>query len=38
MQVVISSKTDELELLKRNMKTSKTLEMEVEIRTYIDEC
>ena len=38
MQIVITSKTEELDILKRNMKTTRNQEIEVELRTYVDEC
>jgi hypothetical protein len=38
MQVVIAQKSEELELVKRSMKTTKGTEMEAEVRAYIEEC
>ena len=38
MQVVIATKTEELEQLKRSMKTTKTQELEAEVRAYQEEC
>ena len=38
MQIVITSKTEELDIVRRNMKTTKSQEMEIELRTYVDEC
>lgn len=38
MQIVITSKAEELDILKRNMKTTRNQEIEVELRTYVDEC
>ena len=38
MQNTITSKSEELELVKRNIKTTKAGELEVEMRAYVDEC
>lgn len=38
MQLVIAAKSQELEAIKRNMKTTKANEMEMEVRTYMEEC
>jgi len=38
MQSIITSKSEELELVKRNIKTTKAAELEVEMRAYVDEC
>ena len=38
MQIVIGSKTEELELIKRNMKNTKQQEMEIELRAFAEEC
>jgi hypothetical protein len=38
MQIVIAAKTDELEAIKRNMKSTKTQELEAEVRVYFEEC
>lgn len=38
MQAVVAAKAEELELLKRNMKTTKSAELEAEVRAYTEEC
>jgi len=38
MQVIIATKSQELDTLKRNIKTTKQNEMEVELRSYMEEC
>lgn len=38
MQLVIATKSQELDTLKRNIKTTKQNEMEVELRSYMEEC
>jgi hypothetical protein len=38
MQIVIATKSQELDNLKRNIKTTKQNEMEIELRTYMEEC
>ena len=38
MQAVVSAKAEELELLKRSIKTTKSAELEVEVRVYAEEC
>ncbi len=38
MQIVIGSKTEELDLIKRNMKNTKQQEMEIELRAFAEEC
>lgn len=38
MQIVIGSKTEELELVRRNMKGTRFQEMEVELRAFAEEC
>ena len=35
---MISTKSEELELVKRSMKTTRSTEVEVELHTYQDEC
>lgn len=37
-QLEIQRRNDEVELLKRNIKNTKTHEQELEIKTYMDEC
>ena len=37
-QMELSVKRDEVELLKRNLKNTRTHETEVEIKMYMDEC
>ena len=38
MQVIIATKSQELDTLRRNIKTTKQNEMEVELRSYMEEC
>ena len=38
MQVEVASKTEEVEALKRNIKSTKITEIEVEMKMYMDEC
>jgi neutral trehalase len=37
-QVELTTKRDEVELLKRNIKNTRTHETEIEIKMYMDEC
>lgn len=37
-QLELAQKRDEVELLKRNLKNTKTHETEIEIKMYMDEC
>jgi len=38
LQSEMTQRKDEIELLKRNIKNTKTHETEVEIKLYMDEC
>ncbi|CDW71575.1 UNKNOWN [Stylonychia lemnae] len=38
LQISLQQKVDEVELLKRNIKSTKTAEVEVELKVYADEC
>lgn len=38
VQAELQAKTDEVELLKRNIRNTRTNEQEVEIKAYADEC
>jgi hypothetical protein len=38
MQTEITSKQDEVDALKRNIKNTKIAEIEVEMKMYMDEC
>lgn len=38
MQSTITAKSEELDLVKKNIKTTKATELEVEMRAYVDEC
>lgn len=35
---LVTVKTEELDLIKRSVKTTKSQEVEIELRTYMDEC
>ena len=37
-QLELQTRRDEVELLKRNLKNTRTHEFEVEIKSYMDEC
>ncbi len=38
MQTIIAARADEVEALKRNIKSTKITEIEIEMKMYIDEC
>lgn len=38
MQISLAQRVDEIELLKRNIKSTKTAEVEIELKVYADEC
>jgi len=38
LQVQLGQKTDEVEALRRNIKSTKIAEIELEMKMYIDEC